>query len=104
MEIDWSAKIISLIFLLAASAFFSGSEVALFSLDKRKIETQATELKIARDEASKATQTKSIFLANMSHEIRTPMTAILGFNEILLDRVSEPADIDAARTVKANGE
>lgn len=42
MEIDWSAKIISLIFLLAASAFFSGSEVALFSLDKRKIGSQFT--------------------------------------------------------------
>jgi len=42
LEIDWSAKIISLIFLLAASAFFSGSEVALFSLDKRKTESQFT--------------------------------------------------------------
>ena len=40
----------------------------------------------------------------MSHEIRTPMTAILGFNEILLENVSAPEDIDAARTIKENGE
>ena len=37
MEFDWLFKLIILILFLAASAFFSGSEVALFSLDKRKI-------------------------------------------------------------------
>jgi PAS domain S-box-containing protein len=54
--------------------------------------------------ADVANQTKSEFLANMSHEIRTPMTAILGFNDILLDNVTKPENIDAARTVKQNGE
>jgi gliding motility-associated protein GldE len=39
LEIEWSVKLFSLIFLLAASAFFSGSEVALYSHDKRKINT-----------------------------------------------------------------
>ena len=40
MGIDWSLKIIYLIILLAGSAFFSGSEVALFSINKRKINSQ----------------------------------------------------------------
>lgn len=40
MEIDWSFKLIILFVLLAASAFFSGSEVALFSLDKRRVKHQ----------------------------------------------------------------
>lgn len=40
MDIDWSFKLFAIIFFLGASAFFSGSEVALFSLDKRKIKTQ----------------------------------------------------------------
>jgi len=40
LEIDWLVKLIILIIFLAASAFFSGSEVALFSLDKRKIKKQ----------------------------------------------------------------
>ena len=40
MDIDWSVKLIAMIVFLGASAFFSGSEVALFSLDKRKINSQ----------------------------------------------------------------
>lgn len=40
MDIDWSVKLIAMIVFLGASAFFSGSEVALFSLDKRKIKSQ----------------------------------------------------------------
>ena len=40
MDIDWSVKLFAIIFFLGASAFFSGSEVALFSLDKRKINSQ----------------------------------------------------------------
>lgn len=40
MEIDWSVKLIFLVILLAGSSFFSGSEVALFSLNKRKINQQ----------------------------------------------------------------
>jgi len=40
LDIDWSVKLFAIIFFLGASAFFSGSEVALFSLDKRKINSQ----------------------------------------------------------------
>ncbi|MBU2494741.1 MAG: hemolysin family protein [Bacteroidetes bacterium] len=37
MEVDWYYRLILLFILLILSAFFSGSEVALFSLDKNKI-------------------------------------------------------------------
>jgi PAS domain S-box-containing protein len=40
---------------------------------------------LAKIDAEKANQIKSLFLANMSHEIRTPMNAILGFSQVLLD-------------------
>jgi len=40
LDIDWSVKLFAIIFFLGASAFFSVSEVALFSLDKRKINSQ----------------------------------------------------------------
>lgn len=37
MEIEWSLKLIVLFCLLLFSAFFSGSEVALFSIDQKKV-------------------------------------------------------------------
>lgn len=38
MEVDWFYRVITLILLLICSAIFSGSEVALFSLDKNKLD------------------------------------------------------------------
>lgn len=38
METDWLLKFLILVFLLFGSGFFSGSEVAFFSLDKKKVD------------------------------------------------------------------
>jgi len=39
--------------------------------------------------ADEANVYKSLFLANMSHEIRTPMNAILGFTELLEEKIQD---------------
>lgn len=44
-------------------------------------------------EAEAANRAKSQFLANMSHEIRTPMNGILGFSELLRDRLRDREDL-----------
>ncbi len=64
-----------------------------------------TKLRRAKEDAEKASQTKSHFLANMSHEIRTPLGAILGFTELLL--ASGTSDQDRVKylsTIKRNGQ
>jgi signal transduction histidine kinase/CheY-like chemotaxis protein len=54
----------------------------------------------AKEEAEKATQTKSQFLANMSHEIRTPIQTILGMNELLVETDLDKEQMDYIRTVR----
>ncbi len=73
------------------SGDFSGHlEVA----NRDELGTLATNLNRMNDELGrlyreleKASRHKSEFLANMSHELRTPLNAVIGFSEVLQDRL-----------------
>ena len=66
------------------------------TLEKRVIE-RTTQLEAAN-------RAKSEFLANMSHEIRTPMNAILGFSEILKDKIGwNPEIIEYLDGIRKSG-
>ena len=58
----------------------------------------------AKNSADAANRAKSEFLANMSHEIRNPMTGIMGYADILLERLQDKGAIECVRTIKDSGQ
>lgn len=53
--------------------------------------------------AEAANAAKSNFLFNMSHDIRTPMNAILGYNELMKQELTDPKLLDYQEKIEQSG-
>jgi two-component system, NtrC family, sensor kinase len=73
---EFSPEVIELLTTFATQSALAIQNARLF----REIEQKSRELEAA-------SQHKSEFLANMSHELRTPLNAVIGFSEVLTERM-----------------
>ncbi len=72
-----------------------------------ELRARGEELGEANRRIREADRLKSQFLANMSHELRTPMNSIIGFSEILVERLEgkvEPKHQDFLRHILTSGQ
>jgi len=107
--ITGSFNIFALFFVGTVSLFFISvyRSYLKISEEKGKLEELVSErtrfieqLEIDKVELQELDRMKSAFLANMSHELRTPMNTIIGYTEVLLDKIDGNVNEEQEKSLK----
>ncbi|HXW10844.1 MAG TPA: PAS domain S-box protein, partial [Steroidobacteraceae bacterium] len=67
---------------------------------EERVRERTQQLEAAKDAAEHSDRVKSAFLSTMSHELRTPLNSILGFTDVLLNRLAGPLTDEQARQLR----
>ncbi|MFZ3137430.1 MAG: HAMP domain-containing sensor histidine kinase [Thermodesulfovibrionales bacterium] len=107
--ITGSFNIFALFFVGSVSLFFISvyRSYLKVSEEKEKLEELVSErtrfieqLEIDKVELQELDRMKSAFLTNMSHELRTPMNTIIGYTEVLLDKIDGDVNEEQEKSLK----
>lgn len=69
----------------------------------QKERLQKEELRKAYIQAENASKAKTDFLNSMSHDIRTPMNVILGYNQLMKKKLTDPVLVDYQKKIEQSG-
>ena len=107
MTIHYVSMFLAIGFITAIGAAYENFQQKSFLQMKsilNELETVNAELKVAKEEAEKATRAKSEFLANMSHEIRTPLNGVIGMASLAMDTELTEEQLDYIQTIRYSGD
>ena len=94
--VPWGTLVAGLLLTVLATAYAVSSAIR-YALAEREISVRTRALNSARGKVSRAMQaaeaarsSKSAFFATMSHKLRTPLTGVIGFIDLLNNRITNP--------------
>ena len=99
---NWQPKDIKLIEAVASQLGIAIAQANLLAENKKQLEKlnqQNIQLQEKSKQAEAANKAKTNFLANMSHEIRTPLNAILGFSDLLSQKIIDPENVNHLQSI-----
>jgi len=90
--------------LLLCLTLYLYRSINLRNRENKLLQSKNTELRIAKENAEKATAAKAQFLSNITHELRTPIYAVTGITHLLLKENPTEEQKKHLNSIKFSGE